>query len=52
MLYFNNLYLRKAKIFINKREVPLVYFVANIKIEDETEYNKYLDSEDEVFSKI
>jgi len=30
----------------------LVYFVANIKIEDETEYNKYLDSVDEVFAKF
>ncbi len=30
----------------------MVYFVANIKIEDETEYNKYLDSVDEVFAKF
>ena len=29
-----------------------VYFVANIRIHDEQEYNKYLESVDEVFSKF
>ncbi|HPN37939.1 MAG TPA: DUF1330 domain-containing protein [Melioribacteraceae bacterium] len=30
----------------------MVYFVANIKIEDDFEYNKYLDKVDEIFSKF